>query len=598
MKKLLGLVVCLLLVAGLGNNAQADDAEWNWVLGQLDDVERQDEYVQFAERVFSYYQEREFYPGKLVFESELTTQPGEHTVYLGPIGAYKNTDWFRQMLNEVSEDAVVLGGVSLTVKRTGIYLRNQAETRLMLTGLSLDGFKDVFTVPTGERSCTIVENRTARYQGDYEADVLELVRVPFLPLYPTSADLDGYAGSESALVVEPVWQDSAQENFTPAFVAMVRRLVQDQKVLFVGETHWSTGVNRIYHDIIEVLLADTNVRSVFLEVDYSFSGYYNHYVMIKGEAEAELFLKDQLHPMVAMPNVIELLGLLREWNCQNPDKPVRVACVDMEWSLAETIERTLKPYFGKLKPGFDLPDPYQLKPDELARELATMRELLDSARAQGIDGQYPFLTPDYIENILQNVSDTVTLDDFNVQRQAAINRNITEFSGDLLGDGLAVFKGGGFHAVKEKMESDNFYRDAAFLNEVFEPTKGKVATLLLRGIGSYFTDIQGLDLDQRMGSATNYNRFVREFQQEYELGFAKKGDCFLLNGANLGIFEKLTIREGYRTDRDAFLLVQADPKKLAPEHDEHTQKGDINSYDEVVYILRSKIETTRPLDLE
>lgn len=270
----------------------------------------------------------------------------------------------------------------------------------------------------------------------------------------------------------------------------------------------------------------------------------------------------------------------------------------MEWNTSNVIQYIIKPYFKRVDRRFNMLDPFQVKGALGKQPRDRLQKLLAQAREKGIKGEYPFLTLAYMETVVTNFWDTVDIEEFSVDRQEGINRNVTEFSKDLLGNGLAVFKGGGWHAVKHRLEGETFYRDAAYLNEVFAPTKGKVATIQINALGFSFAEIAGLDLPKRMSSATNYNDFVRDFQEALAGGRAVKDAHYLLERGGLNIFDRLVAKTGYRMGRDILRIESVDWDRLSAIHGKTVLENRARDYDAIVYVLRSGLEVMRPRVLE
>jgi len=590
----------LIVFSGLGSVHADESGDWTWVCGRLDVELLQKNYQASVEKTFAWYQEKSNLPGRLVCEDDLDGPPQGPAVFIGPVAAFEHPEWFGVPMKVLRSGEVTIGKHDLKSPRTGIYLRSREGNRIVYTGLSLEGFKDIFGVHTGRRACTITVDKLIRYEGDYGHGGLEIEALSFLGLYPTPEELAGIDIPEGALVLAPVTKGRELDGLEPAFSAWLGGFAYGRKVLFVGESHWNVGVNRMFHLMVEDLLAKGMLSSVFLELNYSFGAFYNHYVFEPDDERAARFLEERLHPLVRSQNVLDLLDLLRRWNVLHPDNQVGVGCVDMEWSVPNVIKHILNPYLLRIDSKFSFADPYTLRKLGLQkRQQKRLQALLARADREEIVGEYDFITPAYIENVITNVYDTVKIDDFNVDRQKGIIRNIVEFNGDLLeGEGLAVFKGGGFHAIKRKLDGEAFYHDAAYLNEVHPPTRGNVATIYLRGVGYSFADIAGLNLKDHMSSATKYNEFVKNFQEALASGNATKDAIYLLGRRELSTFEKLLARSGYLMNQDVVRLESVHWDALKARFGNAVEENGLDDYDALIYVLRSKIEVTRPREFQ
>ncbi len=592
MKRLLNLILCVLGAVSASASPGDSGSEWIWVHGQLEGEASQKEYLEHATQMFAYYQEHGSMIGRLVGQEELASVPTERLVVIGPIQAFRNIERYGLPLEVNSLDEVTLGGHLLQDDRTGIFLRNENQTLFAYTGLSPEGYRDVFTVPTGEKACTITEGQgVVLFEGEWIDKELILQKASFLDPYPLQEDLKNLVLPEGALVVEPVSGDGAFSLLTPSFGKWLRKFVQGQRVLFFGEGHWNSGVNNFFKLIVEDLLETGDVRAVFFEVNYSFTGFYNYYVTEPDDDHAYEFLEVRLHPLVASSGTLDVLKMLRAWNLAHPEQQVRIGCLDMEWGTWNVARSIINPYFGQLESGFK----FDWEKEEGWQHL---KELLAEAKKSKSIGEYPFLTPQYIESVITNLWDTREIEDFNKDRQRGIIRNMCEFNGDLLKEGLVLFKGGGWHALKQKPAGETFFRDAAYLNEVFPPTKGKVVTLYAQGLGFQFGEIADLNLNQHMPSATKYNKLLRNFQKALADGRVERDAFYLLNSGGLNAFDSLVAKAGYLSEQDYLRIVSVDWEALTKLYGLSVGQNRVQAYDAIVYILRSGVEVMRPLDFK
>ena len=409
-----------------------------------------------------------------------------------------------------------------------------------------------------------------------------------LPAYPSLDELQPWSTLEGAVDTERVYADEGKGTLASEFETRLASLIEGQRVLFVGESHWNVGVNRLFHRVLDALLARGRVETVFLELNYSFSAHYDHYVRLADDREAEVFLAEKLHPLVSMEGNLELLELLRRWNREHPREPVHVACLDLEWLTPLVIENIVEPYFRGLDPDFRLWPPLLTTPGGREVQFQRLRRML--GEAEQAEYAHPFLTQRFMANVVTNLEDTFGLEDHMKDRQVAIVRNVTEFHAARLAQGLAVFKGGGFHAVKRSPGNEGFWREAAYLDQVYAPTRGRVATLKLVGLGYGFAEVADLDPRKRFRSADNYHAFLRRFLEARARGKASTEQYYRLESDPLDGVECLVALSGYRTDTNVLRLVRVDAEQVGRPLTE--------DFDEVVYVLRSSLERTRTRDFE
>ncbi len=585
----------LWLGVGLTAQAPAQEGQCTWVHGELATAAAQVEYMQLVRKMYDYYQQHTAQKGPLVAERDLGKKPAGDVVFLGTVDAFTHLDWLDVPIGRAADGTVTVGGQPLTRPRTGIFLQSRDGTRIGYLGLSAAGLRDIFTVPTGQDACTITRaNGKVSHRGRYDGDQLVLSREHFLPQYPSAAELLQWQPPPGLIEAEPVW--TGERALTAAFRDWLGQLVAGQQVLFVGENHWNQEVDLIFHQVAQELLERGLLRAVFLELNYSFSPWYDHYVGEADDERAKAFLRDHLHPMVGSVQAMAQLEALRRWNAGHSPR-VHVACIDMEWKHDQVVRRIVQPFLRRVDAEFELPDPYAVVRAHKEQPRQQVAALLAKARAEHIVGELPFVTADYIERVLTNLWDTAAIADFNQDRQRHIVRNITEFHGALLGDGLALFKGGGFHALKHRPDGESFYRDAAYLNEVFPATKGKVVTLRLCSLGYDFADLAGVDAGAMISSATAYNQFVRDFQQALQAGEAAAGAHYLLDGG-LGAMELALAALGQQLGSDLLWLRRVDRAQLAARYGGEAAKADETlQHDGVVYVLRGKLARMRPSKL-
>jgi len=250
--------------------------------------------------------------GRLVSEAELDAWPASHVVALGPLEAFEDPARFGLPLEVADDGTVTVAGHELRAKRTGIFLRDAGQTRFAYTGLSFEGFQDVFTVPTGNYACTITTGRgRIGIQGNWSPGGLVLEVLPFLEPYPDAAAVRALQVPSGAITIAPVLSGPEPAGLDPKFKAWLDGFVAQQRVLYFGESHWNTGVNHVFLRSVEHLLRSGRLRTVLLELNYSFSGFYDYYVTEPDAARAKEFLEERLHPLMSSASTLELLEILR-----------------------------------------------------------------------------------------------------------------------------------------------------------------------------------------------------------------------------------------------------------------------------------------------
>jgi|GEM_PF-2972739 len=574
-------------LAVLAPTARTQDAGWTWIRGVLEDADDEARYAQLARDMHAFYTERGMLTGPLVLEAELDARPAGGVVHIGPLAAFERTAWLVPPFEQVEDDAFTIGGRRFEAPRTGAFVQSEDGTHVVFTGLSLDGFADVFTIPTGREAFTATIDGARRFGGRYTEAGLELEVVPFLPVLPTADELASYAPHDGAL--------DARVCTDALLVERVRALTAEARVLFVGETHWNVGVEAAFATAFEALLADGRVDALFLELPFACSAAFDHYVRIADDDAAALFFAFEVDPFVKHPSLERLLAAVRRHNVAHEDARVRVHCYDLEWfghaplnSLWRRMEVTHGSVTEALAGG-----------EARERFIDRVREVLSASPEASAELSH--LTPQFVDRVLTSCATTFGLPDDptarTARRQEAIVRAITEFGAEHFdGDGLAVFKGGSYHAHTTPPADGQPWRDAAHLQHVFEPTRGRVRTLLVRGLGVRFDAISAID-DRvgdlpRMTSADTYNDLVARFRRGRAGGYARARVAYLLEGRPPTAIESLLVRASARAESDRLWIDGVDAEGLRRAGGD-VGEDPLQAFDAAVFVLRSELEFTR-----
>ncbi len=595
MKHALTFLLTAVLCTSFALASQEEDNAWVWALGELPNAGEQAEYVAFSKRIYDYYQNNGMLIGGCVGQAELKPFPSSRTVLIGPLPAFENKDWFGPDLEVTEKGGIRLAGMDFDSPNTGIFLRSEDELRVIYTGLSRPGWESIFKTPTGQKDCTITVGGLPRYEGDWVDGVLKLQTLEFKTRYPSEKELQELDGVEDVLKVSNVYEKPGGEVLSATFKKGLDDLVRDKRLLFVGENHWNIGVNQLFNRIAQHLLVHKTPSMVFLEFNFSFSAHCNHYVTLEDDGEAAIFLKERLHPLISAGTEIELLDILRRWNCEHPKKKVEVGSLDMEWGTGKTLEHVVAPFFAALEPSCSVAGIEQLGKERWCKEeLVRLRARL--AQASGAPATLPFLTPEFIGKVLTNLENTLNLGpNPMVARQEHIVRNIIDFHGERLEAGFTLFKGGGYHAQKNAPMENGVYRDAAYLHQIHASTKGRVASIYLHGMGYRFNKLIGIDIQTRISGATNYRNLVRGFQRGLFNGTAAMDGVYLLNSGTLLPLERLMARAGYDRKRDVLWLESYNSRKIKEKFGLGVAEKGEPLYDAEVFVMRSYLEPTRPL---
>lgn len=586
-----------LLVGLLQSQAPVPEpVEWTWVIGHYEDASLQARYAANVDDTFRYYQGAGDRLGRVVPESTLEAAPTEPVVFCGPLEAFSRRDWLAPFSTNDRMDRLELGGIALDDPTTGIYYRSRDGRRVFMTGLSFGGWMSIFSMPTGGEGevlhdCTIVVDGTVAFEGDHGPDGgLVLRRTTFLPRLPALEELERLAPHASAIRTSGIYPEASAEEaphalFSEAFSQHIGELIEGQRTLFVGEFHSNSGVNRVFRELLTELLGRTRVRAVFLENQFSFSAHFDHYAHIADDKAARDFRARELEDLIVHEDVLATLELLRVWNKMHPAATVSVACVDLEFQYRVSLDRVIDPYLRWYDPEYG-------KAGSPSASYAAALALLDRIETGEFERKHPFIEAEFIRHALQNLSDTLTREQDPRDRCRSNVRNITVYHAPLFDEGLIVFKMGGWHAMRHAPEVDGYWREAAYLDQVYPPTKGRVRTLELPALGYRFSAVR--DFDVRPDPLWfDQSGLIRGFQRDLQRGAVRLDDCFLQQ-KYFPIHEQLVAREALRTGAEVLWLQAVDRERLAEVTPMAPCISPLDEFDSVLYVVGGQFEAPLP----
>ena len=523
---------------------RSESEGWTWVLASSLEEPQNVELASFARKMFDFYQRNSTWVGELVPESALEKAPGKSTVFLGPADGFQHPEWLAPLVAIDGEQVAVAGRV-LEDPATGIFVRSRDGSRIVLSGTSSEGFRQIFGVRTGMDAATITVRGRVALLGDYRSGSLKFRSDRFLPLLPAKEALRAEVGdARDAVDLSPVYEADGARALTAPFQRRLGALVKEPRVLFVGESHWNVGINRLFQHMLGWLMEQRSVSTLFLEQCFSHSAHYDHYVTIASDDEAERFWSDFLRPLVTSQLTRELLDSVRVWNREHAESRVVVACVDAEFQPWKILEGALATYFRALDPTFELQLPANLTGAAALREVARMSQILE--RQTSAESPLPWMSKRFVSRALTNLEESILSEGKATrmaERQGIILRNITEFhrarfAAAELDRGLAVFKMGGAHADRTALRDDGYWWEAPYLDRKFEPTRSRVATLLIDAIGVSFDGVAEVGPKTHKLWAKNYNDYVADYRSALRSGAASPGQVFLFGRDELSGLEK------------------------------------------------------------
>jgi hypothetical protein len=576
------------------------------VHGKLSDPAIQKEYLARVSETAHYYKKNSFAKDVTIVGEDEFSLPGPNpiVVFVGPISAFKNPTVLGLPLKVTSEKEIQIGETVFKDPRIGFFLANQGRTRQFYGGLSYEGYQGIFKVPTGNNALTMTLNGKTDSTGDYKNGKLVIKPSPFAEKYPSKVEVEDLEVPEGAISLQPLSDDEPKNGTSETKdLDWLKDKVKDNKVFFFGEGHWCQGIHNMSHRIILELAKNYRLGAVFLELPYSHSGYYNYYISLKDDKDAENFFQKELDFLVSDTSAESLLRMLRNWNVNNPAGKITIGCNDMEWGAFQTISRVLVPYFKKLDPKFSIDEFIgDLSTEQLKALIKKLNTNLAVATKKNFIGNWPFLTPAYIGNVIRNLNDTFACslagDKWMAVRQKAFIRNTTDpkYNGAAFDSPLVFIHGGGWHAKKNLIGGKNGMPDATFLNNHFEKTKGKVYSLTIDYLALNFKPVSDFSFKTHFGSADTYNELVERFQRSLSRGGANVDDYYFCWDTP-SLFYHLVIKMAYQQGFNALRFGAINWDSLKKNHGDSFQRDleNFKSYDDYLLVLKSPIEKTRLL---
>lgn len=337
---------------------------------------------------------------------------------------------------------------------------------------------------------------------------------------------------------------------------------KEKKAVFVGENHFNKYTQNLRNRILFALNTYDYYPVIIFEEPYSFSAFANYYLQLPDEAQANTFYEQNLCNMVTTKEEYDLLRHIRRWNKSHPDKIIAAGYRDVEKTqdeLSTTINQIIAPYFQKLDPQYNIDWKVVLSGDFMSL-IYEFRQNLEKAKKSNLIGNYPFITPQYISTVLDNLesSNNTLYKDYLYYRQKAIIRNLTDtnFLGKYLQKGKIIVHGGSLH-LRTNIESDsaNNLWEGGYLTHVFEYTKGKTYSINVDGIARSLGETANIN-SSYIEPALGYSGLLKKMQKAYKDGLLKADDCYFVSiyDQTLNDYYKFWIQKGRNYNGQGLLI--------------------------------------------
>ncbi len=391
----------------------------------------------------------------------------------------------------------------------------------------------------------------------------------------------------------------------------LKSISKENKIVLLGETHCSKNIKNLKNRIIIALNKFDYFPLVIIENPYSFTPFVNHFIQLKSKEESKTFFKKELSNMIYTKEDSIFIEHIRVWNIQNPNKKIQLGCIDLEWQYGKMCEEILKPYFYKLK---DIDTGKIDKIIELGKNQSNqffveIEPLLAEAKKQNLQGAYPFIDSQYIENVIDNFSATnnTIRYSFDYYRQKAIIDKIKSdnYFGDYFKNQKVIMHGGGDH-MKSKFfypNGGNFLSEGSYLNYDFKFTKNKVFSIMISGLSFSLGEMKDINLDDCVSQGAVYKSILKRMQSAYNADLLKENKNYFLFGLRTD-FEKFIISKSYEYKNSGIIIPENEWHKITAYSTElnaekrktiENENEERIAFDVYIYIPNSPITIARKM---
>lgn len=374
-------------------------------------------------------------------------------------------------------------------------------------------------------------------QAQQASDIKERLAAMSVCLYPDSLSLQKSSFQTSSILAQPLADEDILDTFdNVSDLEWLRPVAKDNKVVLFGEIHYHESIHLLRNRILFALNQFDSFPCLAIELQYSMSAFLDYYVSLRSDNEARRFYTDVLYGFVTDEQFYQLLEHIRQWNKKFRGKRIHLVAYDIEHDYQTTLRNIVLPYFRGIDSSFkiDIPSFITLDFDSL---LPDLRLRIVRAKAVNHIGAFAFLTPVYIEAVIDNLESLYNSQRFGMTfdyvRQRALIRNLTDsrFLGKYFLNGKVMIFAGGYHTATHVRFPDNanFFREGSYLNYDFEPTKGKTFSIFARGYALRLGPMSTVNLDSCLRQGGEYNGIVSTFQSAYREGLVSSDQYYLIH---------------------------------------------------------------------
>jgi hypothetical protein len=417
--------------------------------------------------------------------------------------------------------------------------------------------------------------------------------------YPPAA-LPSRPPDLGALEVSPLESGEIADDFSNVGdLAWLGPVARANKVVFVGETHYSRGIHQFVHRMLFALNGFDHYALLSIEHPYSVGVALEHFLALPDDAAAERFLSEQGRELPVERETLTLVRAIRRWNARRPDRRIHIAGHDIEQEWRGALRRVVAPYLRAVAPGRER-DLDGIGEGELgAKVRALTRVVAASRRPAAAAAGTTLFTREEVLAVLSNLEALLQggrdgRPDFH--RQKAIVRNLTDPArlGRFLRQGKVLLWGGSRHATTRYRDpaAASFMREGSYLAHDFPPTRGRAHSLLVWSLALSVGEAAGLAASRCVSS--DYRDIVERYRTARERGLVGKTGHHAFH-RNFDPFDRLVATHATRAGDRPLRIQRVDWERLlaggseAEREDFRSWRQQLERHDAWVVVPRSPI---------
>lgn len=337
----------------------------------------------------------------------------------------------------------------------------------------------------------------------------------------------------------------------------------DNKVVLIGETHYSRDVSILKDQIIFTLNDIDYFPLLIIEEQYSKTPFYNHYINIQDETKANDFWDEELNNFIYTVEDSLFINKLRIWNLTHPDKNISIGCLDLEWSWDQVLEEIISPYFHSLSEinSTELNTILDIGYNQSDEFFTKIKPYIQKAETTKHIGKHEFIDHYYITNVIESIESTFKAMSISgwweyFRQKEMVNRITSKsYYGSHFENEKVIMYGGGFH-MKSKVNyglGDNFISEGSYLNYELKETKGQVYSIMLNAMSYSLGTMHNKTLRNNVSMGTQYTRVLNKLQKAYSTDTINENDYCFLYGFRTEL-EKYIFSNSYKEQQSAISL--------------------------------------------